>query len=79
MKSSKTSLEHEVALRHRQDIRRFAGQEHAIGGHGIGFRVDPELGRRAIVNHAFLADAAARVLNGDHGFRRAQLRRKTLV
>jgi hypothetical protein len=38
------SLKQEVALRHRQSLRRFAGEQLAIGAHFVGFGIDFECG-----------------------------------
>jgi hypothetical protein len=51
------------SLRLRQLVRRLANQKLAVGPHVVGFGVDLDLRRRAIVDHALLADLAACVLN----------------
>src|SRR5439155_25641131 len=56
--------EQEIALRHRQHLGRRAGEQFAVGGDLVGFRIDLNVGRRAVVHHAFLADVA-RVLDGN--------------
>ena len=40
-----------IALGHRQDLGRLTGQEHAIGAHLIGFRVDLDVRGRRIPDH----------------------------
>src|SRR5579871_3699793 len=52
-----------VPLRHRQLVRRLAHEQLAVGGHVVGLGVDLDLRRRAVVDHALLADLAARVLD----------------
>src|ERR1700721_2152569 len=58
-------LKQKVLLRHRQNVGRLADQKLAVGPHVISLGVDLDLRRRAIVDHAFLADLAARVLDRD--------------
>src|SRR5271165_6181999 len=59
------SLEQKVALRHRQHLGGRAGEELAVGAHLVGFRVDLDAGRGAVVHHALFGDAAAGVLHRD--------------
>jgi hypothetical protein len=56
-------LIHEVALRHRQYFGRRAGQEFAVGAHLIGFRIDLDLRRGTVMDHALLGDPATGVLH----------------
>jgi hypothetical protein len=56
-------LIHEVALRHRQHFGGRAGQEFAVGAHLIGFRIDLDLRRGAVMDHALLGDPATGVLH----------------
>src|SRR6516225_11298666 len=55
--------EQEVALRHRQHLGRRAGEQLAVGGYLIGLRIDLDLGRRAVVHHALLRNAAAGIFD----------------
>ncbi len=48
----------EIPLRHRQLVGWFADQELAVGGHGVGFEVDFDLRRCAVVDQDFFADCA---------------------
>jgi hypothetical protein len=40
MFSMKTVLEQEVPLRERQHVRRFARQQHSVGPHLVGLRIN---------------------------------------
>lgn len=65
-----------IPLRHRQLVRRFAHQQLAVRPHVIGLGVDLDLRRRAIVDHALLADLAARVLDRDQAPLHVELARQ---
>src|SRR5438105_2398889 len=65
--------EEKITLRHRQRLRGRAGQKLAVGAYLIGFGIDLDVGRSAIVNHALLGDAAARVLHGNQFLLDAEL------
>ena len=45
------TLEQKIALRHRQFGGRFADKQFPIGGDGIGFRINENIGRCIIMNH----------------------------
>src|SRR5262249_41823933 len=55
--------EQEIALSHWQHLGRRTGEQLAVGGHLVGFRIDLALGRRAVVHHALLRNAAAGILD----------------
>src|SRR5579871_1521028 len=59
------SSKQKIALRHRQCVRRRAGQKFAVGAHLVGLRVDREMRRRVVVHHTFLGDFSARVVHRD--------------
>ena len=50
-------LEQKIALGHRQHIGGGAGQELAVGADLIGFGIDLDAGRCAVVDHALLGNA----------------------
>jgi hypothetical protein len=54
----KLPLKQKAQLRHRQLVDQLAHQKFAVGPHVIGFGIDLDLRRRAIVDHALLADFA---------------------
>ena len=56
--------EQEIPLRHRQHLGRRAGEQLAVGAHLVGFRIDLDVGRGAVVHHALLGDVAG-VLDRD--------------
>src|SRR4051812_651585 len=58
-----TASIHKVSLRHRQDLGGLAGQEFAIRADLIGFGIDLDDGRRIVMDHALLGDAAADILD----------------
>jgi hypothetical protein len=53
-----------ISLCHRQSHGGFAGQQHAVGAHFVGFGIDLDRWGRVVVDHAALADGAARVRDG---------------
>jgi hypothetical protein len=71
---SEGSLEKKIALREGKDFRGLAGNGRAIHGDFVGFWIDVNIGRGAIVQHVFLADFAA-VLHGRDHFLQVELLR----
>src|SRR5476651_2337280 len=56
--------EKKIPLRHRQHLGGCAGEQLAVGAHLVGFRIDLDVGRGVVVDHAFLVDRA-RLLDRD--------------
>src|SRR3954452_22384603 len=54
--TKRRTLEQKVALRHRQALRRLAGEQFTVGPHLIGFGIDVDVGRGAVVDHRLLGD-----------------------
>src|SRR5215213_9677892 len=69
--SNRTS-EQKIPLRHRQHLGRRAGEEFAIGGHLVGFRIDGDVGGCTIVHHALFGNVAG-VLDRDELLLNAEL------
>src|SRR5262245_60831870 len=67
---------HEIALSHRQNFCRFAGEKPAIGPHFISFRVNFHMRSGAIQHHGMLVDFAS-VRDGKKLF--CQSKRLTLL
>jgi len=61
----------EIALRQRQHVRRFTGQQTAIGTYFIRFRIDFHAWRGVIEHHRMLADFAG-VADGEEFLREAK-------
>ncbi len=66
------TLEKKVSLRHGQDLRGLAGEEHAVRAHFVGVRIDFHARQRVVVDHVPLGEAAA-VIHGDAVFLQAKL------
>ena len=66
------SLEQKIPLRHWQCYRWVADQQFTIATNLIGFGIDFDIQNRAVVDHVLLANAAARILHGNHLLGRAQ-------
>ncbi len=57
--TAQTSSKQKIPLRHRQHIGRCAGEQFAVRPHLVGLRIDVELRRGTVMDHALLGDAAA--------------------
>ena len=58
-------LEQEISLRQGKNFGGFAGDRGAVYAHFVGFRIDFDFRSGVVVEHVFLADAAAIFYRGD--------------
>ena len=61
-----------IALRHGQDLRGLAREQHAVRAHFVRVRIDFDARQGVVVDHVPLGQAAA-VIHGDRAFLQAEL------
>src|SRR5271154_6069390 len=58
-----TRLKQKITLRHRQHVGRRAGEQFAVGAHLVGLRINFDIGRSIVMDHALLGNFSTRILH----------------